>query len=157
MSDCICTRFSDTGGYRIADLACPVHGVESGHPNPDGKWEDDDALVDAAVERMRLDRTAVSGAPSGPRVVKCPHCGTDRWYGDGPCGTCRKPIQLDGRAVSGPLTSPLEDHFIVALETIAALDDRAMNIDKALDIAHEALSIGAMHVEHRRVQRGATP
>ncbi len=29
---CICTRFSDTGGFRIADLACPIHGVNGTDP-----------------------------------------------------------------------------------------------------------------------------
>ena len=37
---CICSRFSDTGGFRIADLTCPVHGVGGSHPG-DGYWIDD--------------------------------------------------------------------------------------------------------------------
>lgn len=36
---CICPRFTDTGGFRIADLACPVHGVDGTEPG-DGYWED---------------------------------------------------------------------------------------------------------------------
>jgi hypothetical protein len=34
---CICPRFKDTGGFRIADLACPVHGVDGTDPG-DGYW-----------------------------------------------------------------------------------------------------------------------
>lgn len=37
---CICPRFRDTGGYRIADLTCPVHGVDGPEPG-DGYWDDD--------------------------------------------------------------------------------------------------------------------
>lgn len=37
---CSCPRFKDTGGYRIADLACPVHGVNGTDPG-DGRWDDD--------------------------------------------------------------------------------------------------------------------
>ena len=36
---CICVRFTDTGGFRIADLCCPVHGVGGTNPG-DGYWED---------------------------------------------------------------------------------------------------------------------
>lgn len=32
MSACICPRFSDAGGFRIADLCCPVHGVSGTDP-----------------------------------------------------------------------------------------------------------------------------
>ena len=38
---CICVRFKDTGGYRIADLGCPVHGVEGTDPG-DGYWDEED-------------------------------------------------------------------------------------------------------------------
>lgn len=38
--NCICPRFTDTGGYRIADLACPIHGV-GGPIRGDGPWEPD--------------------------------------------------------------------------------------------------------------------
>jgi hypothetical protein len=34
---CICTVFRDTGGFRIADLACPVHGIKGTDPG-DGYW-----------------------------------------------------------------------------------------------------------------------
>lgn len=34
---CICPKFSDIGGYRIADLCCPVHGVDGSDPG-DGPW-----------------------------------------------------------------------------------------------------------------------
>jgi hypothetical protein len=37
---CICVRFRDTGGFRIADLTCPVHGVNGTDPG-DGYWEGD--------------------------------------------------------------------------------------------------------------------
>ena len=33
---CICVEFRDTGRFRIADLACPVHGVEGAG---DGYWD----------------------------------------------------------------------------------------------------------------------
>lgn len=36
--ECICIRFRDTGGYRIADLTCPVHGIDGTDPG-DGYWE----------------------------------------------------------------------------------------------------------------------
>lgn len=36
---CICPRFSDTGGYRIADLGCPTHGINGTRPG-DGPWEE---------------------------------------------------------------------------------------------------------------------
>lgn len=39
-AECICPRFKDTGGVRIADLACPIHGVEGTEPG-DGMWDDD--------------------------------------------------------------------------------------------------------------------
>lgn len=35
---CICAMFRDTGGFRIADLTCPVHGVGGTNPG-DGNWE----------------------------------------------------------------------------------------------------------------------
>lgn len=35
---CKCPRFSDTDGYRIADLTCPVHGPSGIGPG-DGDWE----------------------------------------------------------------------------------------------------------------------
>ena len=35
---CICIQFRDTGGFRIADLTCPVHGVGGTEPG-DGYWE----------------------------------------------------------------------------------------------------------------------
>lgn len=38
--ECICSRFRDTGGYRIANLTCPVHGMEGTDPG-DGPWESD--------------------------------------------------------------------------------------------------------------------
>jgi hypothetical protein len=37
---CICPYFRDTGGFRIADLTCPVHGVEGTDPG-DGYWPTD--------------------------------------------------------------------------------------------------------------------
>jgi hypothetical protein len=37
--ECVCPRFRDTGGYRIADLTCPIHGVNGTEPG-DGYWED---------------------------------------------------------------------------------------------------------------------
>lgn len=35
---CICPQFTDIGDYRIADLTCPVHGVDGTDPG-DGFWE----------------------------------------------------------------------------------------------------------------------
>jgi hypothetical protein len=35
---CICPRFPDTGGCRVGDLTCPVHGVNGTEPL-DGPWE----------------------------------------------------------------------------------------------------------------------
>lgn len=34
---CNCPRFGDTGGYRIADLTCPTHGIGGTDPG-DGMW-----------------------------------------------------------------------------------------------------------------------
>ena len=42
MGECICRRFRDTGGYRIADLGCPIHGVDGTNPS-DGPWEEEPA------------------------------------------------------------------------------------------------------------------
>lgn len=39
---CICPRFRDTGGFRIADLTCPIHGVNGSDPG-DGYWSTVDA------------------------------------------------------------------------------------------------------------------
>lgn len=36
---CICKHFSDTGGYRVSDLSCCVHGVNGTNPG-DGYWEE---------------------------------------------------------------------------------------------------------------------
>jgi hypothetical protein len=36
---CICPIFSDTGGFRIADLCCPVHGID-GTETGDDYWEE---------------------------------------------------------------------------------------------------------------------
>ena len=35
---CICLMFTDIGERRIADLTCPVHGVDGSDPG-DGFWE----------------------------------------------------------------------------------------------------------------------
>lgn len=35
---CICPQFTDIGERRIADLTCPVHGVDGAEPG-DGFWE----------------------------------------------------------------------------------------------------------------------
>lgn len=35
---CICPEFNDTDGFRIADLTCPVHGVDGTDPG-DGMWD----------------------------------------------------------------------------------------------------------------------
>lgn len=39
--ECICPRFRDTGGFRIADLTCPTHGLSGTDPG-DGYWPDVD-------------------------------------------------------------------------------------------------------------------
>jgi hypothetical protein len=36
--ECICVRFSDTGGFRVGDPCCPVHGASGTEPL-DGPWE----------------------------------------------------------------------------------------------------------------------
>jgi hypothetical protein len=38
---CICVEFLDTGGFRIAAVCCPVHGVGGADPG-DGYWERED-------------------------------------------------------------------------------------------------------------------
>jgi hypothetical protein len=35
---CVCPYFKDVGGFRIADLCCPVHGL-GGPEEGDGYWE----------------------------------------------------------------------------------------------------------------------
>lgn len=35
---CICPRFCDAGGFRIADLCCQVHGTNGTDPG-DGYWD----------------------------------------------------------------------------------------------------------------------
>jgi hypothetical protein len=42
-SRCVCPRFGDTGGFRIADLCCPVHGTNGTDPG-DGYWDDEAAV-----------------------------------------------------------------------------------------------------------------
>jgi hypothetical protein len=37
---CICVMFTDIGGWRIADPACPVHGLYGPRPG-DGRWIDE--------------------------------------------------------------------------------------------------------------------
>lgn len=37
MVRCICPRFRDAGGFRIADFACPIHGPRGTEPG-DGWW-----------------------------------------------------------------------------------------------------------------------
>lgn len=37
---CTCPWFHDTGGYRIADMNCPIHGLNGTHPG-DGYWDED--------------------------------------------------------------------------------------------------------------------
>jgi hypothetical protein len=37
---CICAKFSDTGGARIADLTCPIHGVNGTDPGDDMRDKD---------------------------------------------------------------------------------------------------------------------
>jgi hypothetical protein len=41
---CVCRRFADTGGYRVGDLTCPVHGLNGTGPL-DGPWEADAGQV----------------------------------------------------------------------------------------------------------------
>lgn len=36
--DCTCPQFSDIGEARLADLTCPVHGIDGTDPG-DGFWE----------------------------------------------------------------------------------------------------------------------
>ena len=35
---CICVKFKDTGGFQIADLTCPIHGIDGTSP---GDWQED--------------------------------------------------------------------------------------------------------------------
>jgi hypothetical protein len=41
--ECVCPKFNDTGGYRIADRACPIHGVKGSNP---GDWLESTRRVD---------------------------------------------------------------------------------------------------------------
>jgi hypothetical protein len=56
---CICKHFRDTGGVRVGDLCCPVHGVDGPEPT-DGPW----------------DGCAAHGAHphDGMRCLDCPDC-----------------------------------------------------------------------------------
>ena len=61
---CTCSRFRDTGGVRIADLACPEHGVDAGGPH-DGPWENDEF---ARAQRLaRAERHVAALAEQGDR------------------------------------------------------------------------------------------
>lgn len=44
--DCICPRFSDTGGFRVSDLCCSIHGVNGSDPG-DGYWEDEKSIINS--------------------------------------------------------------------------------------------------------------
>ena len=64
MSRCNCPRFSDTGGFRIADLTCPVHGVSGTDPG-DGYWDDGQTIDIGHVHVMH--------AHGAGCVPHCPH------------------------------------------------------------------------------------
>ena len=59
-------EFGDTGGFRIADLCCPVHGIGGTDPG-DGPWEREAAERWQAL-RDYLEATAAeceAGLPAG--------------------------------------------------------------------------------------------
>jgi len=56
---CICPRFTDTGGFRIANLTCPVHGVNGTHPGDD-YWEDE-APTTRVINGREFDLHTVQG------------------------------------------------------------------------------------------------
>jgi hypothetical protein len=68
-TDCICTRFADTGGFRIADLACPVHGVDGTDPG-DGMWVEGDGTGEALPPFADVEREA-RGAAVPPEATPC--------------------------------------------------------------------------------------
>ena len=65
---CNCSRFRDTGGFRIADLTCPTHGVDGSDPG-DGYWPCSSCgaegfrltsgLCDGCAERIDVDPVVV--------------------------------------------------------------------------------------------------
>lgn len=62
---CICVRFRDTGGFRVGDLTCPVHGVEGTEPL-DGPW--DDAPVSPAARTYTSAEVAEMLAKTADRL-----------------------------------------------------------------------------------------
>lgn len=83
---CICVMFRDTGGFRIADLTCPVHGVAGSDPG-DGYWEAADAVTDDNDETWsaaelhaamgQAHRTGISITCSQDRHGSCFGCRCD--------------------------------------------------------------------------------
>lgn len=45
-----------------------------------------DRIIPVALDAA--DAALALGANSGPKVIACPSCGTDRWQGPGPCAGC---------------------------------------------------------------------
>jgi hypothetical protein len=73
-------EFDDTGGFRIADMTCPVHGPNGINPG-DGYWDMTDEVSDSPV--VRPDPCWCCG---GSVLVRDP----DPWGGrlDGYCEKC---------------------------------------------------------------------
>lgn len=68
---CICPRFGDTGGFRIADLGCPTHGVDGSNPG-DGYWP----CVACGAEGFRLTHGFCDGCHEARYgVVECDYSG----------------------------------------------------------------------------------
>jgi hypothetical protein len=76
---CACPRFVDTGGVRIADLDCPVHGVGGTEPG-DGQWPEARHIV---IESRKLTLPEPQITATQVRdYVKAPH--NDRVFRERP-------------------------------------------------------------------------
>lgn len=49
---CICPYFTDTNNFRIADLGCPVHGVNGVSAQPDDEWDPCPSCGGSGKQRM---------------------------------------------------------------------------------------------------------
>lgn len=69
---CTCPRFRDTGGLRIADLGCPIHGVDGSDPG-DGPRDDDERPTPTEAPSSSLGDVSDS-EPTSPEDLRCPTC-----------------------------------------------------------------------------------
>lgn len=96
-SGCICVMFRDTGGFRIADLTCPVHGIGGSEPG-DGHWEEASGEPPASTEGGAVVFCRIPGAYGMPDcVLRAGH--------DGDCEPGNKHRYSRDSAINDPAAS----------------------------------------------------